>query len=70
MTVVAVCEFSLIFLTFVLLVFHFSRAIQLVNALSIVKRFHRRGVKQLKKMKRLEEDLIKAGIIRPAQNAN
>jgi len=63
-TSVAVCEFSLIVLTFALLRRHFRRAIELVNAKEIVGRYHRRGLKQIKKMKKTEDGIVKANLRR------
>ena len=63
-TAVAVCEFSLIVLTFALLRRHFRRAIDLVNAKEIVGRYHRRGLKQLKEMKNNEDRIVRANIKR------
>lgn len=64
-TFVAVCEFALILATFILLRFHFHRAIQLVSARGMIDRYHKRGLKQIRRVKRLENTLIAAGLIRP-----
>jgi hypothetical protein len=63
-TAVAVLEFSVIVLTFALLRRHFRRAIDLVNAKEIVGRYHRRGLKQVKKMKKTEDRIVKANFRR------
>jgi uncharacterized membrane protein len=65
-TLVAVCEFSLILATFILLRVHFHRAIQLVTGRGMINRYHKRGVKQLKRVKKLEDVVVKTGFIPPA----
>lgn len=66
-TIAVLSVLILMCLAFVLLLIHFRRVVTLVSPLGIVQRFHRRGLRQLRHVKSMEDSLLKGGAIRSRQ---